>query len=199
MFYVAPKVSTRPLEQMFRMRVIKMLIEEGLLAEELASKLLGWKHSGFSVYNGKPIKRNDTDGLKRVAQYIIRNPFSEEKMSYNEENGTVIYRSRMHAKTKRNFEVFSAEDFIAAITQHIPEKGFQMVRYYGWYRNRARGERAKVEAQSGISFRSQVSALCPLLTSQTTSPGVCLLKNGGSSLSRCRRWTLSTVRGAGLK
>lgn len=52
----------------------------------------------------------------------------------------------MHAKTKRNFEVFSAGDFIAAITQHIPEKGFQMVRYYGWYSNRARGERAKRQA-----------------------------------------------------
>jgi len=68
-------------------------------------------------------------------------------MAYNEENGTVIYRSRMHAKTKRNFEVFSAEDFIAAITQHIPDKGFQMVRYYGWYSNRARGERAKRRAE----------------------------------------------------
>jgi transposase-like protein len=148
MFYVAPKVSTKPLEQIFRVRVIKMLVEKGLLAEELARKLLKWKHSGFSVHNGKPIKRNDTDGLKRVAQYIIRNPFSEQKMSYNEENGTVIYRSRMHAKTKRNFEVFSAEDFIAAITQHIPEKGFQMVRYYGWYSNRARGERAKKQPEA---------------------------------------------------
>jgi hypothetical protein len=28
------------------------------------------------------------------------------------------------------------------ITRHIPDKGFQMVRYYGWYSNRARGERA---------------------------------------------------------
>lgn len=128
-------------------RVIKMLVDEELLAEELARKLLGWKHSGFSIHNGKPVKRNDTDGLERVAQYIIRNPFSEQKMAYNEENGTVIYRSRMHAKTKRNFEIFSAEDFIAAITQHIPEKGFQMVRYYGCYSNRARGERTKRRAE----------------------------------------------------
>ncbi len=147
MFYVAPKARTRPLEQLFRARVIKMLVEEDLLAEDMARKLLKWKHSGFSVHNGKPIKRNDTEGLERVAQYIIRNPFSEQKMTYNEENGTVIYRSRMHAKTKRNFEIFSAEDFIAAITQHIPEKGFQMVRYYGWYSNRARGERAKRQAE----------------------------------------------------
>ena len=149
MFYVAPKVSTKPLEQMFRVRVIKMLVEEELLAEEMACKLLSWKHSGFSVHNGKPVKRNDSEGLERVAQYIIRNPFSEQKMRYNEENGTVIYRSRMHANTKRNFEIFSAEDFIAVITQHIPDKGFQMVRYYGWYSNRARGERAKKETSDG--------------------------------------------------
>ena len=33
--------------------------------------------------------------------------------------------------------------FIASITQHIPEKSFQLVRYYGWYSNRGRGEREK--------------------------------------------------------
>ena len=97
-----------------------MLVAEGLLVGEMAPKLLGWKHSGFSVYNGKPLRRDDADGLERVAQYIIRNPFSEQKMVYNAENGTVIYRSRMHAKTKRNFEIFTAEEFIAAITQHPP-------------------------------------------------------------------------------
>ena len=36
-----------------------------------------------------------------------------------------------------------AEEFIALITQHIPEKSFQLVRYYGFYSNRSRGERRK--------------------------------------------------------
>ena len=129
------------------------------LAPELARKLLGWKHSGFSVHNGKPLRRDDAAGLERVSQYIIRNPLSEQKMVYNAENGTVIYRSRMHAKTKRNFEIFSAEEFIAAITQHIPDKGFQMVRYYGWYSNRARGERAKREAEPGAPEASDVDVI----------------------------------------
>jgi hypothetical protein len=30
-----------------------------------------------------------------------------------------------------NFEVFTPCDFIAAITQHIPDKSFQLVRYTG--------------------------------------------------------------------
>ena len=40
-------------------------------------------------------------------------------------------------------QIYTAEEFIAAITQHIPEKSFQMVRYYGWYSNKSRGLREK--------------------------------------------------------
>jgi len=32
---------------------------------------------------------------------------------------------------------------IARITQHIPDKSFQLVRYYGWYSNKMRGQRLK--------------------------------------------------------
>ena len=62
-----------------------------------------------------------------LSQYIIRNTFSLEKMSYIEETGTVIYHSRMsRGKNKKNFQMYQAEEFIAAITQHIPEKSFQI-------------------------------------------------------------------------
>jgi hypothetical protein len=50
-------------------------------------------------------------------------------------------RAAANAKINRNFEVFTATDFLAAITQHIPDKGAQMVRYYGWYSNKMRGLR----------------------------------------------------------
>ncbi len=40
-------------------------------------------------------------------------------------------------------KIFQANVFIAAICQHIPEKSFQMVRYYGWYSNKQRGIRRK--------------------------------------------------------
>ena len=33
-------------------------------------------------------------------------------------------------------------NFMARVTQHIPEKGFQIVRY-GWYSSRAKGQRRK--------------------------------------------------------
>ena len=65
-------------------------------------------------------------------------------------DGTVIYRSGMNPKIHRNFQIFTPCDCIAAITQHIPDKSFQLVRYYGWYSNKMRGQRnkrAKEEAE----------------------------------------------------
>jgi len=56
-----------------------------------------------------------------------------------------------YGKNRSNFKVFEAVDFIAAITQHIPEKSFQLIRYYGWYSNRMRGERRKAEQQNAES------------------------------------------------
>ena len=119
-----------------------MLVDEGLLSQERAENLLSWKNSGFSVHVGDPIRPDQPLALERVARYIIRNTFSLEKMTYDEEAGTVIYKSdRINPQTKRNFEIFKPGEFIAAATQHIPEKRAQMVRYFGWYSNRSRGRR----------------------------------------------------------
>ncbi len=83
---------------------------------------------------------------EKFNQYIMRNVFSTEKITYIEKTGKVLYRSRMQkGRNRKNFVVYSAEEFIAAITQHFPKKNFQMTRYYGWYSNKSRGVRAKIE------------------------------------------------------
>src|SRR5690606_15455567 len=115
---------------------------------ERARMLKSWKHSGFNVHRSRRIQPDEREDLERVARYIIRNPFSTEKMEFKPPNavnkdGTVIYRSGMNPKIRRNFEIFTPCDFIAAITQHIPDKSFQLVRYYGWYSNKMLGQRKK--------------------------------------------------------
>ncbi len=93
-------------------------------------------------------------GLFYLLPDVSLKPFSLDKMQVNEPDcrgldGSVIYRSAMNVKIQRNFEVFTPSDFIAAITQHIPEKSFQLVRYYGWYSNKMRGQRDKRAAGTG--------------------------------------------------
>ena len=58
----------------------------------------------------------------------------------------MLYRSDRHWRTKRNFEVFRAHDFIAALVAQMPAKGVPSVRYYGWYSNKSRGLRRKLPA-----------------------------------------------------
>ena len=37
--------------------------------------------------------------------------------------------------------------YLAEFTQHIPPKGAHLIRYYGWYSNKARGMRRKAAEQ----------------------------------------------------
>ena len=45
----------------------------------------------------------------------------------------------------RNYEIYDPLDFLAEVTQHIPNKGEHQIRYFGWYSNKKRGmvEKAK--------------------------------------------------------
>ena len=67
-----------------------------------------------------------------MARYILRNPFSTAKMHFETGAGSVLYRSRMNKKQDGDFAALPPTDFIAEVTQHIPDKGFELVRYYGW-------------------------------------------------------------------
>ena len=116
-----------------------------LLAPERVQVLLSWKHSGFNVHTGEPVPPENKAELEKLAQYILRNPFSVEKMTMESPADTIIYRSKLNPKINRNFEVFTPTDFLAAITQHIPDQGAQMVRYYGWYSNKMRGQRHRAQ------------------------------------------------------
>jgi len=106
---------------------------------------LSCKHSGFNVHAGDPVPPEHKAELEQLAQYILRNPFSVQKMTMESPTDTIIYRSKLNPKINRNFQVFTPTDFLAAITQHIPDKGAQMVRYYGWYSNKMRGQRHRAE------------------------------------------------------
>ena len=140
-----PEISLKPSQEMFRASVLQMLKKVKKIDDEFIRMLMQWRHmSGFNIHNGVKIDRQDNKGREVLAQYIIRSSFALEKIQYIEDSGTVIYSSKLgHGKNKKKFEIFSAEEFIARITQHIPEKSFQLVRYYGWYSNRSRGDRKK--------------------------------------------------------
>ena len=58
---------------------------------------------------------------------------------------TDIYQS----KDGKQEKVFDALEWLAAMCSHVPDKGEQMVRYYGFYSNVSRGKRKKQD-QDGL-------------------------------------------------
>jgi hypothetical protein len=73
------------------------------------------------------------------------------------ETGKVIYKTEHKAVGRfpepgdeellagpaRNFQLFDPLDFLAEVTQHFPDAGQHLIRYYGWYSNKTRGQRAQ--------------------------------------------------------
>jgi hypothetical protein len=58
---------------------------------------------------------------------------------YMDQEGKVVYTS----KDGRTSKSFPALEWLAAMSSHIPNRGEQMVRYYGWYSNVSRGKRQR--------------------------------------------------------
>ena len=142
-FHCMPNEGLHEVTELFRNRFLKCLHKAKLISPKRLANLLSWNRSGFSIHNGrvKPIAQFDNKGRQRLAEYLMRHPFSLQKITWNESTKTVIYRSKRHHNTKRNFEIFTAPDFIAAALLHLPPKGFQTLRYYGVYSNKTRGQR----------------------------------------------------------
>ena len=118
-------VDLKPLEELFPAEVFKFLKKEGKITDELIGKLSSYKHSGFSVDNGVRIKKDDKEGREVIVQYMMRNVFNLENINFMEKTGKVIYRTKMQkGGNKKNFMIYIPEEFIAAITQHIPKPDF---------------------------------------------------------------------------
>jgi len=146
MFRVAPPLELKKLESIFRHKVLKMLLSRGKITTKMIDMLSTWRHSGFNVFCGNRISPNDDTAMENLARYIIRASFSQERMQYLDQEGTVVYRSKYGEATKS----FPALEWLAAMCSHIPNRGEQMVRYYGWYSNASRGKRQKEGSDEAI-------------------------------------------------
>jgi hypothetical protein len=144
-FKTCPTPNPKDLEDLFRYEVFKMLKAEGKINDVVIESMMNWRHSGFNVYCGNAIWPHNEEGLENLARYIIRASFSQERMTYIAADASadgvakVIYDS----KNGKISKTFDALDWLAQLVTHIPNRGEQMVRYYGFYSNKSRGLRKK--------------------------------------------------------
>jgi len=156
-YLALPKLASEPFLKQWEHGIFRLLLDEGRITAQIVEQMRSWKHSGFSVDRSVLIGAGDGDALERIVQYIARCPFSLERIIKLTPEGRVVYKAEhencrrfpepasasLRPNVNRNFQVFDPLDFLAEITQHIPDAREHTIRYYGWYSNKSRGMRAK--------------------------------------------------------
>jgi hypothetical protein len=132
--------------KLFRERLLARLIERHAISEDLARKLLAWRHPGFSAHVGEAIPFEDKKAIEDVACYVVRNPLSLKKLVYLDGRKAVLYRSKMNPSLGRNFEAMDPLEWLARMADHIPDAGKHRTHFYGFYASRVRASRRETEA-----------------------------------------------------
>lgn len=156
-FLEVPELDLERLLEAWREAVFALYLAEEKIAPEVVENMRSWPHSGFSVDQSVYLPAGDRAGIERLIGYMTRCPFSLSRLVKVTEAGQVVYKAEKDAcrafpqadgdglrpGPRRNFQVLDPLEFLAEFTQHIPPKGAHLIRYYGWYSNKARGMRKK--------------------------------------------------------
>jgi hypothetical protein len=154
-FVPMKNTDTTAVVDIWKEKVFSLLLAEKKITPDVVESMRQWKHSGFSVHSSVCIEKDDTEALRRVAQYIGRSPMSLSRVVALTDDGSLIYRAshshclpfplpadeELSAGSPRNFQIFSSFEFLAEFTAHIPDKYQHLVHYYGYYSNKNRGLR----------------------------------------------------------
>ncbi len=109
----------------------------------MAENLLKWRHSGFSTDVSIVLPGGSSRKRESLAQYLIKPAISLKKVGFESFHGKLLFHTSYNEYFKENLKLFSAADFIALLTQHIPSKGVQALRRYGLYSSRGRSTWAR--------------------------------------------------------
>jgi hypothetical protein len=71
-FVALPAIPQGLLVEGFRRAVLDFLVGKRAISEALRVKLLGWRHSGFSVHNEVRVAQDDAAGRTKLAGYMLR-------------------------------------------------------------------------------------------------------------------------------
>jgi hypothetical protein len=144
-FHPLPVWDGEAVMKLFRERLLSRLIEKHALSQELATKLMSWTHPGFSAHVGDAIPFEDKKAIEDVACYLVRSPLSLKKLVYLDGQKAVLYRSRMNPSLGRNFEAMDPVEWLARMTDHIPDPGRHRTHFHGFYASRVRAKRREAD------------------------------------------------------
>ena len=103
------------------------------------NKLLDEQYNRPWIVHLAKVTKDSNHSVKYLGRYIKRPPISISRLLH--QDGNIVIFEFLNHKTKKKEEVeCSAHEFIERFIQHIPEKHFKLIRYYGVLANRVKGK-----------------------------------------------------------
>ena len=83
-FHLAPVGGRQELRELWRHALLRRRREAGVLTDWHIARRQTWRNRGFAFDAGEaPIATDDAAGRRRLAEYLLRAPFSLENITYN--------------------------------------------------------------------------------------------------------------------
>lgn len=131
------------LTEFFAEEVYKIFSNRELLSEDDIHSMRSWPNSGFSVWIGDAISEESSEQRLFAARYLVRCPLSLERLSILDDEIVSYAAKEDKDGTEAEPKTFSPLEFLAELSQHIPNTYEQLIRYYGFYSARSRGARRR--------------------------------------------------------
>ena len=166
-----------PLGEYIPYKLFHLLWQEEILnafkdyvSKEMIDSLFRKYPKGFYVY----VKPERIRSGKRLIEYLgryLRHPAiaNSRIIDYNGKGVTFYYEDN---KGNKLFKTMSVFDFISAIIQHIPDKHFRLVRYYGVCARRKTGiiksfiQQSIIASSNPVQNSNKRHSLCPKCRSE---------------------------------
>lgn len=141
--------------ELFRRVLLKRLHREGVLTQEIVENMLTWPHSGFHVHASDSFR--DLDRIRRTLGYAFRPVIFLKQLSYDPKDKQITYRSKKGKTLK-----FKPNEFIALLTQHIPDRYQNMRRYAGFYAANVRTRIQKAQDKENKEISPEIKLATPI-------------------------------------
>lgn len=171
--------------------IIQKLWEKEKIEEKIKTIAEPLRVLFTSVYQQRLLKQVDVTWYVHIgerlknAQFVVRyigrytkRPAIAESRITGYDGSMVTFSFKEHRMTEKALLTLSVFDFIERLIVHIPDVNFRIIRYFGFYSNRVRGEllpkvfaifkqswdeaKKKLKALSSSWWRERIKRLCHL-------------------------------------
>jgi Putative transposase/Transposase zinc-binding domain len=157
-------VHVKPLSRLYRAKFRAALAKTDLLAQVPASV---WRQEW--VVHCQPVGSGQA-ALKYLAPYIFRVALSNKRI-LKLQDGQITFRYRDSATRHWKTCTLPAEEFIRRFLQHVLPKGFQKVRYYGFFSPGQRHRLHQVRQLLGAASPPPPTPLAQVQAPNTSTAG----------------------------